>query len=639
MERIGDVPDVLITCTPPSLATNNTLKCDIGNPLPSGRTANFKVILTPTPVRVHIPSYSFHMEVNSTNPESDATNYDNIIQKTISIWVDTNLSVKGVTVEPTIHYNISEYLTVANASKEEELGPHMVNLFEITNNGPSAIEEAEVYIVIPYETNAGDKLMYLLNQPETSGNIKCEPNTMANTMRLQLNTELMHSSFLESQGAVEKGFSSHSSLASSSSSSSSSSSVSRSSNASGGGAQLSRADFESASGDSSHINQHRANQASNHFSSSSSSSSSSKNNGPQVTYSASYNRSSHRGTDGKLHTFESSTEYYGSGGGSAAQRHQAAAIQQQRVGGGSQYSSQGSQQHRAQSGGNVRLEDETVGRVIIDQSSASGQQSNQGNRFTASSSSASAAGTASSSGRRRMYSQQDGEANRNSDFLAASSDLEKIAQGGRGFQVGSLDVLRRNNVDDELRSHGVQSSASQGRGFAGSGQQQHHSSNHQQQSWQSGQSSGSTNDGFAPSSNVHDTNGFQDNEDEYYYDEEQEEAEDDADQQQHHQQNHSYNQQQQQQHQRASSSSSSSRSNSHLAQANNGEHHLKHYPRNRRNSPSVADFELNEALSCNRTKCIVLRCVAGPLENNGNAWIAIRARLVAHTMTLVIIIL
>lgn len=40
IEKIGDIRDTLITCTAPSPATNHTLKCDIGNPLASGKVVS-----------------------------------------------------------------------------------------------------------------------------------------------------------------------------------------------------------------------------------------------------------------------------------------------------------------------------------------------------------------------------------------------------------------------------------------------------------------------------------------------------------------------------------------------------------------------------------------------------------------------
>ena len=44
IERIGEIRDTPITCTAPSLSSNNTLKCDIGNPLSAGKVVSNFVI-------------------------------------------------------------------------------------------------------------------------------------------------------------------------------------------------------------------------------------------------------------------------------------------------------------------------------------------------------------------------------------------------------------------------------------------------------------------------------------------------------------------------------------------------------------------------------------------------------------------
>lgn len=38
IDKLGSAQDSIITCTAPSAATNNTLKCDIGNPLAAGKS-------------------------------------------------------------------------------------------------------------------------------------------------------------------------------------------------------------------------------------------------------------------------------------------------------------------------------------------------------------------------------------------------------------------------------------------------------------------------------------------------------------------------------------------------------------------------------------------------------------------------
>lgn len=41
------------------------------------------------------PSYDFFMEANSTNIENQGSGFDNIIRKSIGIWVETDLSIEG----------------------------------------------------------------------------------------------------------------------------------------------------------------------------------------------------------------------------------------------------------------------------------------------------------------------------------------------------------------------------------------------------------------------------------------------------------------------------------------------------------------------------------------------------------------
>lgn len=40
IERLGEIRDTPITCTAPSMSSNNTLKCDIGNPLSAGKVVS-----------------------------------------------------------------------------------------------------------------------------------------------------------------------------------------------------------------------------------------------------------------------------------------------------------------------------------------------------------------------------------------------------------------------------------------------------------------------------------------------------------------------------------------------------------------------------------------------------------------------
>lgn len=251
--------------------------------------------------------------------------------------------------------------------------------------------------------------------------------------------------------------------------------------------------------------------------------------------------------------------------------------------------------------------------------------------------------------RRRMQTQQDGEAYGTGTDLSGSTNLERIAQGGRGFQTSSLDlgVLNRGNVDDNLRAQAGSRSNSGSAGSSFNSQSSHASgstghrtgSNSQIGSGHSESSSGShhsSSSGYSSGTsgntgNHHSSsNGNAGNDEDYEYEEDYEED----------YQNNKDNaggQGQAQGHSSHSSHSSQSSHSSHSSSRNQGHQdsedseRFKHYPRLRR-AISYEDEELAKALHCNATKCAILRCMAGPLDSNDGALIALRTRLVAHTL-------
>ncbi|XP_054288961.1 integrin alpha-PS2 isoform X2 [Macrosteles quadrilineatus] len=241
IERLDTERDVLVQCSAPSFINNHTLHCDIGNPLPKEKTVHFKVLLQP----FHKPGmkarYEFDMSVNSTNPENKTSSDDNSQHLVVHIWVETDLILQGSSHPAMVHYNTSLY-SEDNITEETDIGPQVVHIYSIRNKGPSDIVEAEVHFLWPTATLANDYLLYLLEEPELNGPIKCE--LPPNINPLKLTVERKRKSYLE-LGGIQSGLTSSGSFTSSSegvlveesgsaSSSSSSSSSSRSFSSSGG---------------------------------------------------------------------------------------------------------------------------------------------------------------------------------------------------------------------------------------------------------------------------------------------------------------------------------------------------------------------------------------------------------------------
>ena len=87
--------EFLVQCSAPSRTNNNTLRCDLGNPLPQNRLVHFKVLMKPSLTEEMKPRYEFNMNVNSTNPEQEFTTYDNSFKLTVPVWVDAELELHG----------------------------------------------------------------------------------------------------------------------------------------------------------------------------------------------------------------------------------------------------------------------------------------------------------------------------------------------------------------------------------------------------------------------------------------------------------------------------------------------------------------------------------------------------------------
>ncbi|XP_022819593.1 integrin alpha-PS2 isoform X2 [Spodoptera litura] len=171
MERLDKDTDTLIYCSITNRFPdgNTTLKCDLGNPMASGQKVNFRLILE---VDARVTTLSFDMEANSTNVEQD-TMYDNSMHMNIGVVVRAHLSIIGTSDAPELHYNASQYET-QNIKDDTKLGPQLIHKYNLKNEGPFTVEEAEIYFMWPYQTLEGENLMYMLVQPQYLGDVKCD---------------------------------------------------------------------------------------------------------------------------------------------------------------------------------------------------------------------------------------------------------------------------------------------------------------------------------------------------------------------------------------------------------------------------------------------------------------------------------
>jgi len=175
-DRLDTSKDVPILCSAPTASSNNTLKCDIGNPLPTYSKAHFRLYFQPRYGSEVKSSYDFYVVANSTNPEETYAKADNARVISMPIRVQTDMKVVGASHPQPVRHNASQFAQYAQKEKNEEadVGPEVIHVYEVKCEGPSDIANAEVTILWPSYTLTNKHFLYLLEQPVVEGPAECD---------------------------------------------------------------------------------------------------------------------------------------------------------------------------------------------------------------------------------------------------------------------------------------------------------------------------------------------------------------------------------------------------------------------------------------------------------------------------------
>ena len=104
-----------------TVMSNNTIVCEVGNPLEANRAITTRIYLMPSSEGLKTPGteFSFKISVKSANPELHRDYYDNYEDFIVPIRVETGLRVTGKSKPLEVEYN-----TTYNPlyEREEDIG-------------------------------------------------------------------------------------------------------------------------------------------------------------------------------------------------------------------------------------------------------------------------------------------------------------------------------------------------------------------------------------------------------------------------------------------------------------------------------------------------------------------------------------
>ncbi|KAI1728998.1 integrin alpha domain-containing protein [Ditylenchus destructor] len=139
--------------------------CEIGNPLPANAKADFGFKITGSEVDPTKEYIEVKMAVNSTNEEETGRTTDNEYTMRIPVEFKAQLYLAGRSNPEQVDYSVRNRTPGDAAGFDFEIGPVVSHLYQVRNNGPSAISGATLDIFWPSFSENGKHLLYLIDMP------------------------------------------------------------------------------------------------------------------------------------------------------------------------------------------------------------------------------------------------------------------------------------------------------------------------------------------------------------------------------------------------------------------------------------------------------------------------------------------
>lgn len=139
---------------------------------------HFKFEFSTRNVDTNLGAIKLKAEVNSTNAEAEGTLGDNSATLIVPMEVETNIVLAGASRPDQEVYEKADAKSLLKFDRDA--GPLVSHIYELRNQGPSAIKRAVLDIYWPSFTQSGANLLYLVDDPETQGNVVCSIKQQAN---------------------------------------------------------------------------------------------------------------------------------------------------------------------------------------------------------------------------------------------------------------------------------------------------------------------------------------------------------------------------------------------------------------------------------------------------------------------------
>ncbi|XP_029007315.1 integrin alpha-5-like isoform X2 [Betta splendens] len=169
-----------LTCSYEAENQTRCLVCDLGNPMKPSTSVRAGLRFTVPRPKDTNRSVQFRMKIrskNANNSESEWASY------TLEVAAVASVLLQGVSHPDKIIFPPPNWTVHQSLTEEQEVGPEFQQVYELVNNGPSAISQSTLEVRCPLRAR-GHELLYPLGMV-TEGPLACSSQPAFNALKLK----------------------------------------------------------------------------------------------------------------------------------------------------------------------------------------------------------------------------------------------------------------------------------------------------------------------------------------------------------------------------------------------------------------------------------------------------------------------
>ncbi|XP_053296663.1 integrin alpha-5 isoform X2 [Pleuronectes platessa] len=170
-----------LTCSYEAENQTRYLLCDLGNPMEPGSSIWAGLRFTVPRLKDTNSPVQFELQIRSknvNNSESDVVLYE------LEVAAVADVILQGVSRPDKVIFPPPNWTIRQTLREEQDIGPELQQVYELVNNGPSAVSHSTLEVRCPLRT-PGHELLYPV-EVVTEGPLSCSSRTTINALKLKL---------------------------------------------------------------------------------------------------------------------------------------------------------------------------------------------------------------------------------------------------------------------------------------------------------------------------------------------------------------------------------------------------------------------------------------------------------------------